>query len=48
MMPTRRRTRAQEHATRISWERGINEARIAAQAAHRAQQLTANNDPPPF
>jgi hypothetical protein len=37
MMPTRRRTRAAERATRIAAERGINEARIAA-----------CNDPPPF
>ena len=30
MMPTRQRTRAQERAARVSWERGINEARMAA------------------
>lgn len=30
MMPVRRRTRAQERAARIAWERGINEARWAA------------------
>jgi hypothetical protein len=30
MMPTRRRTRAEERAARIQWERGINEARWAA------------------
>jgi hypothetical protein len=30
MMPLRRRTRAEERAARISWERGINEARMAA------------------
>ena len=30
MMPTRRRTRAQERASRIRWERRINEARAAA------------------
>ena len=30
MMPTRRRTRAQERAARIHWERGLNEARWAA------------------
>lgn len=30
MMPTRRRTRAQERAARIKWERGLNEARRTA------------------
>lgn len=30
MMPTRRRTRAEERSARISWERGLNEARWAA------------------
>ena len=30
LMPTRKRTRAAEHATRISWERGRNEKRWAA------------------
>ncbi len=30
MMPTRRQTRAQHKAARIGWERGINEARMAA------------------
>jgi hypothetical protein len=47
-MPTRQRTRAQDRAARISWERGINEARIAAEAARRAERLAASNDPPPF
>jgi hypothetical protein len=49
MMPTRRQTRAQDRAARISWERGMNEARIAAEAARRAERLAAgNNDQPPF
>ncbi|TGD86798.1 HNH endonuclease [Mycolicibacterium sp. CH28] len=30
MMPTRRRTRAQERTRRMRWERGLNEARAAA------------------
>jgi uncharacterized protein DUF222 len=30
MMPVRRRTRAQDRTARVSWERGINEARMAA------------------
>jgi 5-methylcytosine-specific restriction endonuclease McrA len=38
MMPARRQTRAKDRAARIRWERGINEARIAA----------TNSDPPPF
>jgi hypothetical protein len=48
MMPTRQRTRAEDRAARISYERGINEARIAAEAAERAKRLAACNDPPPF
>jgi hypothetical protein len=48
MMPARRQTRARDRAVRISWERGINEARIAAEAARRAERLAAGNDPPPF
>jgi hypothetical protein len=41
MMRARRQTRAQERAARISWERGINEARITAEAARRAERLAA-------
>ncbi len=48
MMPARRRTRAQEQATRIRWERGRNEARIAAEAARRAERIAASYEPPPF
>ncbi|MCV7102698.1 HNH endonuclease signature motif containing protein [Mycobacterium palustre] len=48
MMPARRRTRAQERAARISWERGVNEARIAAEAARRAERIAASYEPPPF
>jgi hypothetical protein len=48
MMPTRRRSRAQERAARIGWERGMNQARIAAEAAGRAERPAACNDPPPF
>lgn len=50
MMPTRRRTRAQDRATRIQCERNRTEARLAAQAAHAAERraLAACNDPPPF
>jgi hypothetical protein len=46
MMPGRRRTRAAERAARIAYERGINEARIAAEAARK--RIAARNDPPPF
>lgn len=48
MMPARRRTRAQDRAARINWERGINEARIAAEASRHAERLAADPDPPPF
>lgn len=48
MMPTRRRTRAEDRAARIAHERGINEVRIAVQATARAKRLAACNDPPPF
>jgi hypothetical protein len=48
MMPTRRRTRSQDRAARISWERGINEARMAADAARRAERIAASYEPPPF
>jgi hypothetical protein len=48
MMPARRRTRAADRAARNNWERGINEARIAAEAARQAARLAACNDPPPF
>jgi len=30
MMPTRKRTRAEDRAYRVQWERGINRARFAA------------------
>jgi hypothetical protein len=48
MMPARRRTRAADRAARNNWERGINEARIAAEAAREAERIAACNDPPPF
>jgi hypothetical protein len=46
MMPVRRRTRAADRAARNNWERGINEARLAAEA--EAARIAALNDPPPF
>ncbi len=49
MMPVRQRTRAEDHAARVRWERGINEARIAAEATRHAERSAPhNNDPPPF
>jgi hypothetical protein len=48
MMPARWQTRAQDRAARVRRERGINEARIAAEEARHADRLAANNDPPPF
>ena len=41
MVPARRRTRADDRAARNSWERGINEARIAAEAAREAARAAA-------
>ncbi len=48
MMPARRRTRAQERAARVRWERSANEVRLAAEAARRAERLAASYEPPPF
>jgi len=48
MMPARRQTRARDRANRIARERGVNQARMAAEAARRAERLAASNDPPPF
>jgi hypothetical protein len=48
MMPARRRARAADRVARNDWERGINEARIAAEAAREAERIAACNDPPPF
>jgi hypothetical protein len=48
MMPARRRTRASERAARISWERGINEARIAGERRKHEAWRAANSEPPPF
>ncbi|MCV7384656.1 HNH endonuclease signature motif containing protein [Mycolicibacter longobardus] len=53
MMPTRRRTRAQDRAYRIWLERNHNEERIAAAAAEaaaaeEARRIAAAKDPPPF
>jgi hypothetical protein len=48
MMPARRRTRAADRAARNKSERGINQARIAAEAARQAARIAACNDPPPF
>jgi len=48
MMPRRKRTRAQDRRHRITAERRINEARLAAEAAREAARIAACNDPPPF
>ncbi|ORA80031.1 HNH endonuclease [Mycobacterium malmoense] len=48
MMPRRRRTRAQDRATRIATERQHNrQTRLAAQTKHTGP-APPNNDPPPF
>jgi Domain of unknown function (DUF222) len=48
MMPTRKRTRAQDRAYRIRAERRINEARLAEEHRQRQQWLAATYEPPPF
>lgn len=48
MMPTRKQSRAQERAARISWERGINELRLAAEEERRTERIAARYEPPPF
>jgi hypothetical protein len=50
MMPKRRRTRAQDRATRIATERRHNrEARLAARAAPTGPAPPGTDeDPPPF
>lgn len=48
MMPARRRTRAADRAARNNWERGINEARIAAEAAQRPPALRPVTTRRPF
>ncbi len=47
MMPTRQRSRAEERQARINWERGLNEARLAALEEERAAREIAAG-PPPF
>jgi hypothetical protein len=49
MMPKRRRTRAQNHATRIATERRHNrEARLATQTTQPGPAPPVDDDPPPF
>jgi hypothetical protein len=48
MMPTRKRTRAQDRRYRITAERRINETRIAEERRKHKAWLAANEEPPPF
>ena len=48
MMPTRKRTRAEERAYRIALERQHNAARIARKQLLLAERLARDYDPPPF
>ncbi|MCV7236454.1 HNH endonuclease signature motif containing protein [Mycobacterium branderi] len=48
MMPARKRTRAEERASRIAAERRINEERLAEERRKRAAWIAANYEPPPF
>lgn len=48
MMPRRKRTRAAEHRYRITWERRINEERLAQEHHKHAAERVRNDEPPPF
>ena len=48
MMPTRRRTRAEDRAYRIAQERQHNAARIARKQLLLAERIARNDEPPPF
>jgi hypothetical protein len=48
MMPTRKRTRAQDRRYRIARERRINEARLAEERRQYEAWLAATYEPPPF
>jgi hypothetical protein len=49
MMPTRRRTRAQQRSQRITAERNQNRNdRLTRQRAHRYTRAVADDEPPPF
>jgi hypothetical protein len=48
MMPARRRTRAEDHAARVTAERRINEERLAEKRRNHAAWLAARYEPPPF
>ena len=47
MMPTRRRTRSQDHAYRIALERQRNAARIPRKQFLLAERIALNDEPPP-
>jgi uncharacterized protein DUF222 len=48
MMPTRKRTRAQDRAYRIASERRINQERLAEKHRQHQAWLAATYEPPPF
>ena len=48
MMPTRKRTRAQDRAYRIALERQHDAARIARRHLLFAGRITRDDEPPPF
>ena len=49
MMPTRRRTRAQQRSQRITAERNLNRNdRLTRQRAVRYAHATPDDEPPPF
>ncbi len=48
MMPTRKRTRAQDRASRVSAERRVNERRLAAEQRVYEERIATDYEPPPF
>jgi hypothetical protein len=48
MMPTRKRTRAQDRRYRITHERQINETHLAEERRKYQAWLAATYEPPPF
>ena len=48
MMPTRKRSRAEDRAYRIALERQHNAARIARKQLLLAERIARDDEPPPF
>jgi hypothetical protein len=48
MMPTRKRTRAEDRAYRVALERQHNAARVARKQLLLAERIARDDEPPPF